>query len=48
MVDLTLEQSLFGYSEWLDGQGIIVSDLPETADKRSHEDLVRDFLVSRT
>lgn len=40
----TLRQHLSAYSEWLDGQGIIVSDQGERADKRSHDDLVAEFL----
>lgn len=38
---------LFQYSEWLDGEGIIVSDQEEGADKRTHDDLVTEFLKKR-
>jgi len=34
---------LFAYSEWLDGQTLIVGD-DASGDTRSHEDLVNDFL----
>lgn len=32
------------YSEWLDGQGLVVSDQGPDADKRSHSDLAVEFL----
>lgn len=39
-------QSLvFQYSEWLDGEGLIVSD--EQGDDRTHEQLANEFLATR-
>lgn len=35
---------LFSYSEWLDGQGLILSD-EDPNDSRSHEQLVTDYLI---
>lgn len=35
---------VFQYSEWLDAQGLIVSD-QTSGDKRSHDQLARDFLT---
>lgn len=32
------------YSEWLDSQGLVVSDQGPDADKRSHSDLAVEFL----
>ena len=39
---LTTAQALFAYSEWLDSEGLIVSD--KEGDARTHEELVREFL----
>lgn len=39
---LTTREALFSYSEWLDSEGLIISD--SAGDKRTHEELVRDFL----
>jgi hypothetical protein len=39
-----IDTQLFRYSEWLDGQGLIVSDQGEGADERTHEQLVQQFL----
>lgn len=38
-----LRSVLFQYSEWLDGEGLIRSEL-ETGDNRTHENLVDEFL----
>jgi hypothetical protein len=38
-----LSSVLFQYSEWLDGEGLIRSEL-ETGDNRTHENLVDEFL----
>jgi hypothetical protein len=35
---------LFEYSEWLDGQGLIVGPDIRNADERTHDQLVEDFL----
>ena len=43
----TIDTELFAYSEWLDEQGLIASDEGDAPDKRSHEQLVADFLASR-
>lgn len=40
-----MKDVLFAYSEWLDGQGLVVSDQGSDADKRSHDELVSDFLT---
>lgn len=41
------EHSLvFAYSEWLDGQGLVVGD-DASGDKRSHDELVQAFLAER-
>lgn len=37
---------LFGYSEWLDSQGLILPD-SQGADKRTHEELAKEFLLYR-
>lgn len=37
-----IQQYLFAYSEWLDGEGIIRNEY-ESGDDRSHEQLVADF-----
>lgn len=37
---------LFEYSEWLDGEGLIIGD-KASRDKRTHEELVTDFLQLR-
>jgi len=37
---------LFKYSEWLDEQGL-VKDEYSTGDKRTHEELVREFLSTQ-
>lgn len=39
---LSTQETLLYFSEWLDGEGLIVSD--QGTDKRSHEDLARDFI----
>lgn len=39
--------TLLAYSEWLDGEGLVASDQGEIADKRPHDQLVRDFIESR-
>ncbi len=36
---------LMVFSEWLDSQGLIVGD-KNSKDKRSHEELARDFLAT--
>lgn len=38
-----LRSVLFQYSEWLDGERLIRSEL-ETGDNRTHENLVDEFL----
>lgn len=35
---------LLAYSEWLDGQGVIVPDDDPDGDCRSHDELVNDFI----
>ncbi len=40
---MNTQDTLLAYSEWLDTQGLIVSDLDEDADKRSHDELAREF-----
>lgn len=35
--------SLFDFSEWLDGQGLVLSE-EMSGDDRSHEQLVTDYL----
>lgn len=37
---------LFAYSEWLDSEGLIVSD-SISDDTRSHDELVTDFLAGK-
>jgi hypothetical protein len=37
---------LLAYSEWLDSQGLVVSDQGEDADKRTHEELAREFAAA--
>ena len=36
----------FAYSEWLDGQGLVVGDSGPDADKRSHDELAKAFAVA--
>lgn len=36
---------LFRYSEWLDSQKLIKSDQGPEADKRTHEQLVSEFIA---
>jgi hypothetical protein len=43
-VAVNLQNTLLAYSEWLDGQGLIVSDQGEDADKRTHENLADEFI----
>jgi hypothetical protein len=40
----TIEQILFRYSEWLDGEGLVKGE-QDSKDGRSHEELVADFLT---
>lgn len=37
---------LHHYSEWLDSEQKLIRSEEETGDKRSHDDLVREFLAS--
>lgn len=40
---MNTQDTLLAYSEWLDGEGLVVADsYPE--DKRTHEDLVKEFI----
>lgn len=54
---MTMFAMLFAYSEWLDSEGLIVSDhghahigrsdgAQPIEDKRTHEDLVNEFLAT--
>jgi len=45
-MDNIYASDLFKYSEWLDSQSLMVGT-DESADKRTHEELVRDFLRGR-
>lgn len=36
------EHVLFGYSEWLDAQGVLMP--PDDGDQRTHTDLVLEYL----
>lgn len=48
MIQQLLYDKLFKYSEWLDGdQHLIVGD-NVSEDKRSHDQLVRDFLAEQS
>lgn len=38
---MTTQDTLMAFSEWLDGEGIAVC---KTSDKRSHDDLARQFV----
>jgi hypothetical protein len=38
--------ALFEFSEWLDQEGVIRSEV-ESEDNRSHDELVRDFLATK-
>lgn len=38
---------LINFSEWLDSEGIIVGDQGPDADKRTHEELARQFVAQR-
>lgn len=38
---------LIAYSEWLDGQGLIVSDQTPDADTRTHDELAIEFTAAR-
>lgn len=51
---MTTQQTLVAYSEWLDSEGLIVSDRgnvtgqndePPVEDKRTHDDLAREFIA---
>ncbi|WP_195167806.1 hypothetical protein [Mycobacteroides abscessus] len=47
MIQQIVFDKLFAYSEWLDGdQHLVVGD-SVSDDKRSHEQLVRDFLAEQ-
>jgi hypothetical protein len=39
---LNLQDTLLAYSEWLDGEGLVVGD--KEGDSRSHDQLVLDFI----
>ena len=36
--------TLLAFSEWLDGQGLIVGDQGDGADKRTHDELAEEFI----
>lgn len=42
--EMTLEETLQTFSEWIDTEGLIVGD-DESGDDRTHEDLARDFIA---
>ncbi len=42
-----LHQTLLAFSEWLDSEGLIVSDQGDGADKRAHDDLAAEFVRKR-
>lgn len=39
---LSTQETLFYFSEWLDSEGVIVSD--KAGDDRTHEQLAKDFI----
>lgn len=41
--EMTLEETLTTFSEWLDGEGLIVGD-DESGDLRTHDDLAQAFV----
>lgn len=41
---MDIREILFAYSEWLDSEQHLVRGEEETGDKRSHDDLVEQFL----
>lgn len=41
---MNTHDTLLAFSEWLDGQGLIVSDQTPDADTRTHDQLAAEFI----